>query len=322
MILAEAGLVSYWRLGEGGADTVAVDEKGVNPGTYTGTTGLKVGGALVDDTNSAATMAASDATVKSTVSVPDSSTLDLGNGPFTLEAWVKRNVSAAGTILGKGSQTYLLKFNVDVIDFRQSGVGRICVSTTSIVDLGVWHHVVVTRGAAGATNNIYIDGADVTGSITSRTLTDNSSALGIGTDSGVIPLRGDLDEVAIYNVVLTPTQVLNHYQLGLGLPDTVAAIPTINSGPSVTKISQVAGKNVATFTFVADEDYDAYELRVVPSDTSPHTAGTLIESGGPGYLGATRDLDVTDDELVAASGGEGANVVKVFLQDLSGNWSA
>jgi hypothetical protein len=104
-------------------------------------------------------------------------------------------------------------------------------------------------------------------------------------------------------------------------PDTTAPTPNITVGPSTLKISRVSGKDVTTFSFQSDEPYQAYELRVVPSTSSPHTAGTLIESGGAGGASTNRDVDVTDDELVAASGTEGDNVVKVFVQDNAGNWS-
>lgn len=103
--------------------------------------------------------------------------------------------------------------------------------------------------------------------------------------------------------------------------DTTEPTLNITIGPSTNRISRIAPKDVATFSFQISEDYQAYEIRVVPGPSSPHTAGTLLEAGGSGAGGVDINADVTDDELVAALGVEGDNIIKVFGQDLAGNWS-
>jgi len=108
---------------------------------------------------------------------------------------------------------------------------------------------------------------------------------------------------------------------GFVLSDVVAPTVTITP-PIVTKISRVATKDTAAFSFAADEDYQAYQIRIVPTAESPVSAGTLVEQGSGGLAGATRNVDVTDDELIAAGASDAALVVKVFTQDLAGNWSA
>lgn len=103
--------------------------------------------------------------------------------------------------------------------------------------------------------------------------------------------------------------------------DTTAPGTNITVGASKSRISRVAGQDVTTFTFTVDEDYQAYQLRVVPSGASPVTAGALLESGSGGTAGAGRAVDVTDAELEAAGGTTGDSIIKVFAQDLAGNWS-
>ncbi len=103
--------------------------------------------------------------------------------------------------------------------------------------------------------------------------------------------------------------------------DTVPPEVSISVGPSAVKLSRQIGKDVTTFTFTVTEDYLEYQLRAVPSETSPVTAGSLLESGGSGSAGVGRDVDVTDDELVAAGLSEGNHVIKVFARDAAGNWS-
>lgn len=103
--------------------------------------------------------------------------------------------------------------------------------------------------------------------------------------------------------------------------DAIPPVVSITIGPSTTRISRVSGKDLVTFSFSVDQDYQAFQVRVVPSSSSPHTAGTLIESGSGGNLGQNVDIEVTDDELVNADPGEGTKVIKVFAQNSSGGWS-
>lgn len=107
-----------------------------------------------------------------------------------------------------------------------------------------------------------------------------------------------------------------------GVTDTTPPLVSITSGPTRSRISRVVGIDSTDVQFVANEDVQAWQIRVVPSSGSPSTAGTLIESGGALSSGASQSSNITDDELIAASGGEGTFIVKVFAQDLAGNWSA
>lgn len=106
--------------------------------------------------------------------------------------------------------------------------------------------------------------------------------------------------------------------------DTTAPVLTITSGPTRTRISRVAGGSVdaSTVTFTANEAVTQWQARLVPSSSSPQTAGTLIESGGAVAQGNAVTVTVTDDELVAAGATEGALIIKLFGRDAAGNWSA
>lgn len=90
---------------------------------------------------------------------------------------------------------------------------------------------------------------------------------------------------------------------------------------TATKISSVTGKDEAVFELTSDEDFLAYKIKAVPDGSSPHTAGTLIESGGAGDAGVPVELNVTGSEILGAGLGEGTHVIKVFVKDASGNWS-
>ena len=106
---------------------------------------------------------------------------------------------------------------------------------------------------------------------------------------------------------------------------TTPPTPNITAGPTKTRISRVAGQDSFTVDWQADEDFAHYQLRVVPSAGSTYVEGAQLEldenpaSGGTATT--TYTATVTDDEMVAASATEGANLIKIFVQDLAGNWS-
>lgn len=112
--------------------------------------------------------------------------------------------------------------------------------------------------------------------------------------------------------------------------DTAGATVTI-VGPDVSKISKVAGFNVSSFSFSADEAFTEWSVRVVPATSSIHTAGTEIPTtGGSSNTHGTTETEanaainvsIYGADLETASSGDGAKIIKVFVKDLTGNWSA
>ncbi|MDQ1654977.1 MAG: hypothetical protein QOD41_60 [Cryptosporangiaceae bacterium] len=192
--------------------TTVTDSKGTSTGTFTGTPLLSEPGAITGDYNRAARLNGTDAYA----TIPHNATLNTGNGPFTLEAWVRRNDNgtAKQTLLGKGTGDYQWAFSNNKIGLYKDGTGLIAESTGTQLDTTTFHHYAVTK--TGATTHIYIDGTDVTATITDQTLTDTATALTIGGRGSNDLLNGTIDETALYNTVLTPTTINNHYHLGLG----------------------------------------------------------------------------------------------------------
>lgn len=58
------------------------------------------------------------------------------------------------------------------------------------------------------------------------------------------------------------------------LDTSVPAVTII--GPDVSRISKTSPKDVATFSFTSDVAFTEYKIKVVPSKSSLHDAGTLI----------------------------------------------
>jgi len=111
--------------------------------------------------------------------------------------------------------------------------------------------------------------------------------------------------------------------------DTTLPVPNITVAASPTKISTVATFDTSTFTFQSDTAIQAWKVKVVPAVGSIESAGTLIPttagsaSTSGGSLAAVTNQSVTikGADLQTASAGDGAKIVKVFVQDLAGNWS-
>jgi hypothetical protein len=199
--------VSWWRLGEA-AGTTAADVQGVTPGTYVGSIEYGQAGAIGDE-NPAVRFNPAD----SEITVADSASLDLGD-VFTLEAWVNRNgvVGSSGGIIDKQFDAYVIEdVGSGVWRLERSGVATICYSTVDIPATG-WHHVVCTKNGSTSTN-LYLDGADTTGTVTNSTCANNGSQLRLGRSTNG-RWYGLMDEPAVYNTALSADRVRAHYDSG------------------------------------------------------------------------------------------------------------
>ena len=112
------------------------------------------------------------------------------------------------------------------------------------------------------------------------------------------------------------------------LDTSVPAVTII--GPDVSRISKTAPKNVATFSFTSDVAFTEYKIKVVPSKSSLHDAGTLIgTANGSTNMTATCTFKASTaisckiygKDLEAASSGDGEKIIKVFVKNAHGTWS-
>lgn len=134
------------------------------------------------------------------------------NDTFTLEAWLKRSDLTARdmAIFNDFGSGFWLRLNyANKIELLANGNGAPIAASTSTVSDTNWHHIAATK--AGATVKIYIDGVDVTGTVTNQTLASSGLALHIGqTDGFEQPFFGSIDEAALYPTALSATRVQAH----------------------------------------------------------------------------------------------------------------
>lgn len=103
------------------------------------------------------------------------------------------------------------------VQMRTGGGSYIQFRTTTAIGTGTWTHIVITR--TGATNKIYINGVSDTlaANTTQTTSIDYSTdALWFGQRNGGLRFNGNLDEIGIWDVALTSTEVTDLYNGGSG----------------------------------------------------------------------------------------------------------
>jgi len=158
---------------------------------------------------------------------------------FTVSAWFKMNASQTGhcfdTIAskigsggigsGKGWTVYVADNNIACGSnagkvygqIAQDGSNYIQESSAPAVKIGTWHHVVmVVQGGGAGTLKVYVDNGppnsgSLTGTVSSFNTTDN---VRIGNDYDSALFNGSIDDVRIYNRVLSPAEITQLYKLG------------------------------------------------------------------------------------------------------------
>ncbi|WP_440989179.1 PKD domain-containing protein [Haloarchaeobius baliensis] len=211
---ADTGLVAYYPVDENSGST-ADDASGGNDGTVDGAT-QGVPGILN-------TSAYSFDGVDDSVQAPTDLSSSLGTSG-TVSAWIKTTQSGDDTMWqapgitgvesnGDGNDVFYgwidASGNIGVMAGNTDGA----LSTTEIND-GTWHHVVLVRNATTGETRVYVDGV-LEDTATSETGAKTSAFSGIGVieDTGGSPeyLDGRLDDVRLYDRALTDAEALALY---------------------------------------------------------------------------------------------------------------
>jgi len=217
--------ITYWRLGETSGTTV-VDQKNLNNATYQGSPTLGVSGCNPYDTNTAVYFGGG--TSNYIIKNPFNS---FPGTAISAEFWVKSSsTSTLGTPLSYASSTADNEFLIYDYNRVQVYLGGPSVDTGIAINDGKWNHIVVTWQSSTGSLVMYKNGVAVysTTHQTGYTIKSGGSLIlaqeqdGVGgvLDSGQ-SLIGSMDEVAIYNYVLSPTRVLAHYNTTIPEPSSM-----------------------------------------------------------------------------------------------------
>lgn len=162
--------------------------------------------------------------VNSYVQVPATADLDRGNGSVSLGAWIRQGYAYSSDQLiiehsvWSASDTYQLDLvDDDTIAFNfpsmSSGVGPITYDTFH--SDGKWHHVVGVFDTSANMAYLYFDGAQVNSKSVTQEIGSGTSTTTIGARSGgSIPFHGSMDEIFIFDDVLSATEIEDMYTRG------------------------------------------------------------------------------------------------------------
>jgi hypothetical protein len=210
------GPLSHWRLGET-SGTAAADAMARHAGTYVN--GALVGQAslLTGDTNRAVTLDGTNDHVR----VANAAALQLGSA-FSLEAWIRpttlRATGAFSSVVTK-AESYSLQFNGSQLEMTvmQSGVRKRLKAPAGSIVADQTYHVVGTYD--GSMQRLYVNGALVASAALTGPASSSTYPLLIGSWTGTNEFfAGRVDEVAVYNKVLSAAQVQAHHRAGTATP--------------------------------------------------------------------------------------------------------
>jgi large repetitive protein len=243
----------FYRLADGDLGAMADSSGNGATGEYsTSASTLGVAGPLGND---AATAISDNANGPAAHGAP---ALPLYAQPRTLEGWVNTTNGGEEFLAGYGSTAAGEGFAVAVQpgDVFVSGYNDdLTFATTSIINDGQWHFVVVTSNGTSAT--VYLDGVDL-GTQSFPSSLDTVSApqglfIGSDIDGCCADYQGDLADVAVFPSALSSSQVTAQFAAsGLGRP------------PAPTKPKAVKGANQVTVSWTA------------PSGSDPAVTGYLV----------------------------------------------
>ncbi|SVC41251.1 uncharacterized protein METZ01_LOCUS294105, partial [marine metagenome] len=201
------------------------------------------------------------------VTINDNQSLDLTTASIT--AWVKSTTSDSlwQTILSKGPDPYesygiFLKYGtilhiVNVIDGS-----RVYWEPTDTLTLNDWTYVAVTFN--GDTSRAYINGIEVGTNALSGSVTSNDYGLEFGIRSGSTALNGMLDEVALWDTVLTQSEIQFYMSTSPAGSETgLVSYWNFNEGSGTTLADQTSNGNNGT---ISGATWNTY----VPGCTDPY----------------------------------------------------
>jgi len=307
-VLSTSGLIGYWRLGEA-SGTVAEDAT-ANNGDGT-TNGATVGTASLLASDTANTAYSFDG-VDDYIEVPYAAGLNTAS--FSVEVWARVD-GGAGTYRAvtsnrdgstfKGWILYAAFDNAWQF-WVGDGVGWIMVVGPAVS--GGVQHVVATYD--GSTMRLKVNNGTAATLATSAGLAQSARPLriGAGANEGAASFffNGVIDEVAVYDTVLSDATIADHYTAGTGstpLAATITGTSTVTASPTAaaTLAAPLVGTNTTTAAIISRQT-----LTAAITGTSTVTAAAALRvtltSALNGSTTLSASLSASDPLATAVAG--------------------
>jgi hypothetical protein len=210
------GPIAYWRLDDTTTATAKDISGNGHDGSYQGGVTLGVRGAIANDLDSAVQF---DGSGEMVAAVPNSFDFT-GNVPYTVEVWAKPMSTPTGMAV-VGTNTYAADAggymgwyvaynnNAYLDNWRNNGgTGNPAPAP------GAFIHIVGTYD--GATLAMYVNGQSFSSNPSATVLPATGAPFTAGRVADWTRFTGVLDEIAIYDKVLSATRIAAHYARGTG----------------------------------------------------------------------------------------------------------
>ena len=270
-VLAD-GPTGYWRLGEASGTSATDSSGGGRTGTYTNVTLGTVGRS--GDTAG---------TFNGTSSIVSFTTLSPTSGAITIEAWIKWNGTAQNSPIFKNGTTNGIGLWIDpagklsVITYGNSDW-----RTVGVIPANTWTHVAFTSD--GSTQKTYINGALSDTKTSGYSAATGGGYIGrnaTGSEAGYFP--GVIDEVAIYNKVLTAAQIAAHVT-----PGVCRSVSSISNNLWTNVAAILDGSTAKLFINSAQE----CTINLTPSHNSTALTVGGLPSGSKNWSGKILNLNI------------------------------
>ena len=222
------------------------------------------------------------------ITIPDAASLHLTSG-MTLEAWVNPSAvsSAWRDVIYKGTNNYDLEAT-STTSGRPAGGATISSTNgwtigTAALPLNTWTHLAATYD--GTELRLYVNGVQVASQPRTGNILTSTSALEIGGNSvsGHF-FQGMIDEVRVFNVALTPTQIQSDMNSPIGstFPIVSLSAGSVDFGSQPT--GTTSGARTVTLTNSGDGSLTIQGVAVTgPNNANfaqSNTCGSAIAAGG------------------------------------------
>ncbi len=226
--------------------------------------------------------------------------LNLNSAAFTISAWIKRDTgSTNASIVSKRDAAF-----TEGYDFKINATGKLemtwknggtrTITSNTTIPENIWHHVAIIYGGGSA--NLYIDGVlDRTAALAAPANTNQSFYIAAaGKNTPTQFFKGNIDEVRVWNVALTPDQLRFIMNQEIQNNSTFVSGKILPTTITKNEVGTIPWSNLAGY----------YPMSV-------YTYTNTEDASGNGNQGALRNLDTVDRQTAPLP----------YKSNANGDWS-